>query len=66
MEIIKSTNGFPYAWKAGRVEHLIRQILESKIKQQLTVERAMIINPTWLHEDDLSAQITSADPGFVI
>jgi hypothetical protein len=66
MEIIKSNNGFPYAWKAGRVEQLIRQILETKIKQQLNVDRAMIINPTWLHENDLAAQIVSADPGFVI
>ena len=35
MEIIKSTNGFPYAWKAGRVEQLIRSILEDKARKQL-------------------------------
>ena len=66
MEIIKGTNGFPYRWKAGRVEQLIRNILEHKAQQQLNVDRVMIINPTWLHENDLAAQIVSADPGFVI
>jgi len=66
MEIIKSTNGFPYAWKAGRVEQLIRATIESKLREQLLVERAMIVNPTWLHEDDLAANIRSADPDFIV
>lgn len=66
MEIIKSNNGFPYAWKAGRVEQLIRSILEDKARQQLNVDRVMIINPTWLHEDDISKQISDADPDFII
>ncbi len=66
MQIIKSTNGFPYAWKAGRVEQLIRSILESKAREQLAVDRVMIINPTWLHENDIAADIESADPDFII
>jgi hypothetical protein len=66
MQILKSTNGFPYAWKAGRVEQLIRSILESKAREQLQVERVMIVNPTWLHENDISAEIESADPDFII
>ena len=66
MEIIKSTNGFPYAWKAGRVEQLIRSILESKVKQQLNVNRVMFINPTWLHENDITKNISEADPDFII
>lgn len=66
MNIIKSTNGFPYAWKAGRVEQLIRSILEHKTRQQLAVDRVMLINPTWLHETDLAKDIESADPEFII
>lgn len=66
MEIIKSTNGFPYAWKAGRVEHLIRNILENKAREQLNVERVMFINPTWLHEDDIGKSIKEANPDFII
>lgn len=66
MNIIKSTNGFPYAWKAGRVEQLIRSTLEHKARQQLAVDRVMLINPTWLHETDLAKDIESADPEFII
>jgi len=66
MEIIKSTNGFPYAWKAGRVEQLIRNILENKAREQLNVERVMFINPTWLHEDDIGKSIQEANPEFII
>jgi hypothetical protein len=66
MEIIKSTNGFPYAWKAGRVEHLIRNILENKAREQLNVDRVMFINPTWLHEDDIGKSIREANPDFII
>lgn len=66
MQIIKSTNGFPYAWRAGRVEQLIRNILENKCHQQLSVERVMFINPTWMHEDNISDQIEQTDPDFVI
>lgn len=66
MEIIKSTNGFPYAWKAGRVEQLIRSILENKARQQLNVDRVMFINPTWLHEDDIGQQIRNTKPNFII
>jgi hypothetical protein len=66
MEIIKSTNGFPYAWRAGRVEKLIRSILENKAQQQLSVDRVMFINPTWLHENDIGASIRDARPDFII
>lgn len=66
MEIIKSNNGFPYAWKAGRVEQLIRSILETKAREQLNCDRVMIINPTWMHEDDISGQINEANPDLVI
>ena len=66
MEIIKSTNGFPYAWKAGRVEHLIRNILENKAREQLNVDRVMFINPTWLHENDIGKSIREAKPDFII
>lgn len=66
MEIIKDTNGFPYAWKAGRVEQLIRNILENKARQQLDCKRVMFINPTWLHEDDISKKIEAANPDFII
>lgn len=66
MEIIKSTNGFPYAWKAGRVEQLIRNILENKAREQLNVDRVMFINPTWLHEDNISQSIQDARPDFII
>lgn len=66
MEIIKSTNGFPYAWKAGRVEQLIRSILENKAQQQLNVNRVMFINPTWLHENDITQNIRDANPDFII
>ena len=66
MEIIKSTNGFPYAWKAGRVEQLIRSILENKAREQLSVDRVMVINPTWLHENDIAQNIRDAKPDFII
>lgn len=66
MEIIKSTNGFPYAWKAGRVEQLIRSILENKAREQLNVKRVMFINPTWMHEDNISEQIKASAPDFII
>jgi hypothetical protein len=66
MKIIKSNNGFPYAWKAGRVEHLIRSIIEKKLQHQLSVDRAMIINPTWLHEIDLARDIKEANPDFIV
>lgn len=66
MEIVKATNGFPWAWKAGRVEKLIRSILEDKARRQLNVDRVMIINPTWLHESNLTADIQEANPDFII
>jgi len=66
MEIIKHTNGFPYAWKAGRVEQLIRSILENKAREQLNVNRVMIINPTWMHEDNISQDIIDKNPDFII
>jgi hypothetical protein len=66
LKIIKSDNGFPYAWKAGRVEQLIRNIIERKAQQQLTVDSAMLINPTWLLDRDLSAEIQDASPDFII
>jgi len=66
LKIIKSDNGFPYAWKAGRVEQLIRNIIERKARQQLTVDSAMLINPTWLLDRDLSAEIQDASPDFII
>lgn len=66
MEIIKSTNGFPYAWKAGRVEHLIRNILETKARNQLNVDRVMFVNPTWLHEDNINQYIRDNNPDFII
>lgn len=66
MKIIKSDNGFPYAWKAGRVEQLIRNIIECKAQQQLTVDSVMLINPTWLLDRDISAEIQDASPDFII
>lgn len=66
MKIIKSDNGFPYSWRAGRVEHLIRDILERKAEQQLSVDSVMLINPTWLLERDLAQEITEANPDFII
>jgi len=66
MQIIKDTNGFPYAWKAGRVEKLIVSILESKAQEQLDVDRVMIINPTWLHETDVGRNIKEVNPNFII
>lgn len=66
MEIIKNTNGFPYAWKAGRVEYLIRGILERKAQEQLSVDRVMIINPTWLQDKGIDSMINDADPDFII
>ena len=66
MKIIKSDNGFPYAWKAGRVEQLIRHIIERKAQQQLTVDSVMLINPTWLLDRDISAEIQDASPDFII
>ena len=66
MKIIKSDNGFPYAWKAGRVEQLIRDILERKAQEQLTIDSVMLINPTWLLDCDLAKEIRSASPDFII
>lgn len=66
MEIIKNTNGFPYAWKAGRVEHLIREILSKKAQTQLNVNKVMFVNPTWMHEDDIDARINEENPDFII
>ena len=66
MKIIKSDNGFPHAWKAGRVEHLIRSILEQHAQRQLSVKRVMIINPTWLHENNITDEIRTANPDFII
>lgn len=66
MEIIKNNNGFPYSWKAGRVEQLIRSLLENKARQQLNVNRVMIINPTWLHEANILEHIRQVNPDFII
>ena len=66
MEIIKSTNGFPYAWKAGRVEQLIRDILIRKAQTQLNVNRVMLINPTWMHENNILSDIQEQRPDFII
>lgn len=66
MEIIKSTNGFPYAWKAGRVEQLIRDILIRKAQEQLNVSRVMLINPTWMHENNILTDIAEKKPDFII
>ena len=66
MKIIKSDNGFPYAWKAGRVEQLIRDILERKAQEQLTVDLVMLVNPTWLLDRDLAKEIHDAAPDFII
>ena len=66
MEIIKHTNGFPYSWKAGRVEQLIRSVLENKAREQLDVERVMIINSTWMHENNIQQDINEKRPNFII
>jgi hypothetical protein len=66
MEIIKNTNGFPYSWKAGRVEQLIRSVLENKSREQLNLDRVMIINPTWMHEDNIQQDIQEKNPNFII
>ena len=66
MKIIKSDNGFPYAWKAGRVEQLIRNILERKAQEQLTVDSVMLVNPTWLLDRDLAQEIRDTTPDFII
>ena len=66
MEIIKNTNGFPYAWKAGRVEYLIREILSSKAQTQLNVNKVMFVNPTWMHEDNIVEKIKEKTPDFII
>ena len=66
MKIIKSDNGFPYTWKAGRVEQLIRNILERKAQEQLDVDSVMLVNPTWLLDRDLAEEIRGADPKFII
>ncbi len=66
MKIIKSDNGFPYAWKAGRVEQLIRNILEQKAQEQLIVDSVMLVNPTWLLDRDLAQEIRDASPDFII
>jgi hypothetical protein len=66
LKIIKSDNGFPYAWKAGRVEQLIRDILERKAQDQLAVDSVMLVNPTWLLDRDLAKEIHDAAPEFII
>ena len=66
MKIIKSDNGFPCAWKAGRVEQLIRNILEEKARSQLDIDCVMLINPTWLLGRDLANEIKDASPNFII
>lgn len=66
MNIIKSDNGFPYAWKAGRVEQLIRNILERKAQEQLDVDSVMLVNPTWLLDRNLAQEIRDVNPGFII
>ena len=66
MNIIKSNNGFPHSWRAGRVEHLIREILERKAQDQLDVGTVMLVNPTWLLERDLAQEIADASPDFII
>lgn len=66
MQIIKNNNGFPYAWRAGRVEYLIRGILERKAQDQLQVDRVMIINPTWMHDNNITSAIDQANPDFII
>lgn len=66
MKIIKSDNGFPYAWKAGRVEQLIRNILERKAQEQLNIDLVMLVNPTWLLDRDLAQEIRDASPDFII
>jgi len=66
MKISKKNNGFPYAWKAGRVEQLIVNILERKAQAQLNIDSLMIINPTWLHEDDIAKNIAETDPNLII
>jgi len=66
LKIIKSDNGFPYAWKAGRVEQLIRDILERKAQEHLAVGSVMLVNPTWLLDRDLAKEIHDAAPDFII
>lgn len=66
MKIIKSDNGFPREWKAGRVEHLIKEILEKKALTQLDADCVMIINTTWLLDRDLAKEIQDARPDFII
>ena len=66
MQIIKGNNGFPYAWRAGRVEQLIINILERKAQEQLNIDRLMIVNPTWLHEVDIAKNIKEANPDLII
>lgn len=66
LKIIKSDNGFPYAWKAGRVEQLFRHVLERKAQEQLLVDNVMLINPTWLLDRDLAQEIQEASPDFII
>ena len=66
MNIIKSDNGFPYAWRAGRVEQLIRDILERKAQAQLAVDSIMLVNTTWLLNRNLAEEIQNINPGFII
>jgi len=66
LNIIKTDNGFPYAWKAGRVEQLVRNILERKAEEQLTIDRVMLINPIWLLDRNLEDEIAEANPDFII
>lgn len=66
MNIIKGDNGFPYSWKAGRVEQLVRNIIEEKARNQLPVDSVMLINPIWLGNRDLAEEIGDANPDFII
>jgi hypothetical protein len=63
--IIKSDNGFPRSWKAGRLEYLVKHIIETKL-QKLSVDRVMLINTTWLLDRDIAAEIQQADPDFIV
>ena len=66
MKIAKKNNGFPYAWRAGRVEQLIVNILERKAQEQLNIDQLMIINPTWLQEADIVKDIEESNPDLII
>ena len=66
LKIISTNNGFPYAWKAGRIEYLIKSMLETKAHEQLAVDLVMIINATWLQDTGIIDDIKKADPDFII